>query len=181
MKLFATLATAAVLIAVGVPVSGAQAQWATVGSPTGHPTYCYGNSCPGQRHVVPQRPYRMPFTQQNVNGRQMVIPPPRHHGAMMGGHRRHGPMGRGNPRCDRNPGDYLGADGRCHTRGARNSSGPVNGGVVGRPVAGQTAPRPNPIKEKYLADCAAYGAPVQELGGGVMNCRREPSVVTIID
>jgi hypothetical protein len=43
------------------------------------------------------------------------------------------------------------------------------------------AKRPNPIKEKYLADCAANGAPVTQTAGGGMNCYRSPRVTTIID
>jgi hypothetical protein len=67
-------AIAAVLANISVPTT-ALAQWVTVGSPTGKPTYCYGN-CGGR---VQQPNVRMPWTQQNVRGRQMVIMPQQHH------------------------------------------------------------------------------------------------------
>jgi hypothetical protein len=43
------------------------------------------------------------------------------------------------------------------------------------------APRPNPIKEKFLSDCAAQGAPVTQTGGGGMHCHRGPTITTVID
>lgn len=42
-------------------------------------------------------------------------------------------------------------------------------------------PRRNLVREQWLRDCATQNAPVTELGGGVMNCHRDPTVITIID
>jgi hypothetical protein len=40
------------------------------------------------------------------------------------------------------------------------------------------AARPNPIKEKYLADCAAKNAPVVQMPDGRLNCNVAPTVIT---
>jgi len=71
MRMFATM-IAAVALAFIVPISGANAQYATVGAPGG-PTYCYGNGCPGQRHVAPRQNLRMPLPQQHVGRPGVVI------------------------------------------------------------------------------------------------------------
>jgi hypothetical protein len=62
---------------------------------------------------------------------------------------------------------------------ATNTEQPATGG--GSETKRAAAPRRNVVKEQYLRDCAANSAPVTQLGGGGLNCYREPRVTTYID
>lgn len=141
----------------------------------------------------PHRPnVRMPYTQQNVGGRQvLILPPPRHAG--FGG-------GRGQPQCKQNRGDWFNPrDGRCHPgprprggfeefeayreRGISFGPAPMSGGYSNS--RGYAMPNGNgdngAKKQRFLAGCEGYGAPVRELGGGRLNCHIDSHTETYID
>jgi len=90
--------------------------------------------------------------------------------------------------CDRNPGDFLGVDGQCHTADERGKVAPAGTNVVNQ-VANNSGGVDKQFNDfdAFLADCKAHGGHVYSaedwnkrgiqphLNPGQMQCYRDPS------